>query len=117
MHVGIGQLVLRLRHCRSLKDKRSVVQGLVQKLRNGGWSVVEWGTQDNLKLAQIGMVFAAPTAADLQERFYQVDRLLLGDFEVMSFDKEELNAERSLAEAEEEELYDDDNLLDVRDPD
>ncbi|MBY0371287.1 DUF503 domain-containing protein [bacterium] len=114
MQVGIGRLVLRLRHCHSLKDKRSVVHSLVQKLRNGGWSVVEYETQENLKLAQIGMAFVSVNASDLAERFYQADRLLLGDFEVVSFDKETLDG---LEAESDEDAVDPENILDERDPD
>ncbi len=55
MHIGILTLELRLDGCRSLKEKRHVVRGLVDRLRHTfGASVAEVAHQNSHTRAQIG---------------------------------------------------------------
>lgn len=69
MHVGVLELELRLHGCRSLKEKRSVVRSLIDRLRHTfGASVAEVDGQNEWQRAVIG---AAIVSGDrlLVERF------------------------------------------------
>lgn len=111
LHVGVGRIHLRLRHARSLKDKRKVMQGLIQRMRNLGCSVTEAASQDSPKVGSIGFAFAGSSVSQVEDRFSEVGRLLLGDFEVLSYEREFVGYD-----ADEPEL-DPDNILDDKDPD
>ncbi|NBT60055.1 DUF503 family protein, partial [bacterium] len=62
LFVGVGRISLFFRQARNLKDKRSVVQSLKQKLRNDGWSVVEVGHQNDFKKAFLGFTYTASSS-------------------------------------------------------
>jgi len=86
--VGVGCVTLHIRHAQSLKDKRRVLQSLVQKLRNEGFSVTESGHADDPKRGSIGYAFAASSPAFVRQRLEEVDRMLLGDFMVVEHRKD-----------------------------
>ncbi len=81
--VGVGRVTLHLRHAQSLKDKRRVVQSLMQKLRNEGFSAAETGYADELKRASLGYTFAARSSNLVRRKVEEVDRLLVGDYLVV----------------------------------
>ena len=55
MVVGTGRMMLRLHHCRSLKEKRGIVKAVIQRIRNRfNVSIAETGKNDSLDLAEIG---------------------------------------------------------------
>ena len=59
LHIGILQFSLAISWSNSLKDKRSVVKSLKDRLRNHyNVSVAEIDTQDDLRLATLGLVMA-----------------------------------------------------------
>jgi uncharacterized protein YlxP (DUF503 family) len=66
MSVAVVQASLMIPGCRSLKDKRSVVKGLVERARNRfNASVAETGSLDLLQRADIGAALVSndPRAA------------------------------------------------------
>ncbi len=116
--IGVGRISLRLRHAHSLKDKRKVMQSLVTKMRNLGCSVTEADYQDSPKIGSIGFAFAGSSASQVEDRFSQVGHLLLGDFEVLSYDKEFLGYDEEIDEdSDASEDPEDENILDDKDPD
>lgn len=59
LHIGILQFSLEIAWSESLKDKRSVVQGLKEKLRRKfNCSIAEIEDQDNVAMATLGAVLA-----------------------------------------------------------
>lgn len=93
LFIGVGRLSLFFRQARTLKDKRNVLQGLKQKLRNEGWSVVEVGHQDEVKTAFLGFSYAAKSHHQVDSAFDKAAQLLLGNFEVVRKSKEILEFE------------------------
>jgi hypothetical protein len=74
MAVAVVQASLLVPGCASLKDKRSVVKGLVERARNRfNASVAEIGAQDLLQRAEIG---AALVANDRRFLATEAERLL-----------------------------------------
>ena len=60
MVVGIGRIDLRLHGCRSLKEKRKVVQSMIKRLQNRYHaSVAEIGKNDVYQRADIGFAVVA----------------------------------------------------------
>lgn len=56
MHVASARICLRIAGAASLKDKRRVRQGIVERVRrNFGASVAEVGSQDSHKELEIGV--------------------------------------------------------------
>lgn len=88
LKIGVGQVSLRMRHAQSLKDKRKVVQSLVQKLRNLGFSVTQSGHDDNPKQGSIGFAYAGSTHAQVNQALDEMERLLIGDFDVLEVNRE-----------------------------
>jgi uncharacterized protein YlxP (DUF503 family) len=88
LKIGVGQVSLRLRYAQSLKDKRKVMQSLVQKLRNLGFSVTETGYADSPKQGSLGFAFAGHSAGQVDHALDEMQRLLVGDFEVLDVNKE-----------------------------
>lgn len=80
--IGIGSFRLRARHARSLKDRRRVSQGLVQKLRNRGFSVVEM-PGENPQAIEIAYSFVGSDTAQVSDALKTVRPMLIGEFEVM----------------------------------
>lgn len=86
--VGVGRVSLFFRQSRSLKDKRSGLQSVKQKLRNEGWSVVEVGHHDDFKKALLGFSYCAASPSQLDQAFDKAASFLLGNFEVIRKSKE-----------------------------
>jgi uncharacterized protein YlxP (DUF503 family) len=60
MVVGVGKIDLRLHGCRSLKEKRKVVQSMIKRLQNRYHaSVAEIGKNDVYQRAEIGFAVVA----------------------------------------------------------
>ncbi len=60
MVVGVGRIQLRLHGCRSLKEKRKVVQAMIRRLQNRYHaSVAEVGKNDIYQRAEIGFALVA----------------------------------------------------------
>ena len=93
LYIGVGRLSLFFRQARNLKDKRSVLQGLKQKLRNEGWSVVEVGHQNEIKSAFLGLSYSSSSLSQVDRAFDKAAELLLGNFEVVRKSKEILEFE------------------------
>jgi len=93
LFVGVGRISLFFRQARNLKDKRSVVQSLKQKLRNDGWSVVEVGHQNDFKKAFLGFTYTASSSQALEQAFSKLSPLFLGNFEIVRKSKEILEFE------------------------
>lgn len=69
MHVGVLELELRLSGCHSLKEKRSVVRSLIDRLRHTyGASVAEVDAQNEWQRAVIGATIVSGDRA-LVQRF------------------------------------------------
>ena len=93
--IGVGQVSLYLRHARTLKDKRQVVKSFAQKLRNQGFSVTEFGSHENAKLANLGFTYAGHSHSEVEQIMDDALRAFIGDFEIISRDVEVSNyAER-----------------------
>lgn len=84
---------LRMRHARSLKDKRHIVQALMQKLRNSGFSVTEVAHQDDPKRAHLGVAFAARDGQAVEHAMKELDRFLIGEFEVLGCFRDQIDFE------------------------
>jgi len=82
-YVGVGQVSLLLRHAQSLKDKRRVVQGILQKLRNQGFSAAEVSFKDEPKRSVLGFSYVGSQPAELERIIDDALRLFIGDFEVL----------------------------------
>jgi uncharacterized protein len=89
--VGVGKVTLHIRHAQSLKDKRRVVQSLVQKLRNEGFSVTETTYADDPKRGSLGYAFAGSGAAFVRRKLEEADRFLIGDFTVLEHHRDVLD--------------------------
>jgi uncharacterized protein YlxP (DUF503 family) len=97
LFVGIARVSLFFRQSRGLKDKRSVLQSLKQRLRNEGWSLVEVGHKDDCKRAFLGFSYVASSAHALELAFDKVSGLLMGNFEVVGKTREILEFEADLS--------------------
>jgi uncharacterized protein YlxP (DUF503 family) len=111
LYVGVGQVALLMRYARTLKEKRKVVQSLIQRLRNQGFSVSETGYADVPQRGSLGFTYSARTAADANAALDGAERLFEGDFEVVEFNRDvfDYSGEEtaSFAEAAMSERYDD----------
>ena len=93
--VAVCHVALRIRHARSLKDKRTVVKSLVDRLRDRGFSANECGDTDNLKECHIGFSFAGGSTSGVNKIVDEAMRLFQGDFEVLQKNREIFNYEPS----------------------
>lgn len=109
--VGVGQVSLLMRYARTLKEKRKVVQSLIQRLRNQGFSVSENGYSDVPQRGSLGFTYSARSVADANAALDGAERLFEGDFEVVQFDRDVFDYSgdepASYAEAAMSERYDD----------
>ena len=77
MIYGVLQIDLRLQGIRSLKDKRSVVQKLMTKIRNAySISVSEVGDHDMMGNAVIGVATAGSNAIQIENVLQQVLKIV-----------------------------------------
>ncbi len=73
MFVGICQLSLILPEGSSLKDKRSVIRSLLERLRRRfNISVAEVGRQDSLRRAEIGFAAVSNETTYLERLMHKV---------------------------------------------
>ncbi len=95
MHVLALEMRLRFPHAQTLKEKRSMVNAIVDRLPRLGVSVSEVGDLDEHKLATIGVVTVSGSARTAEETIDAAERLVWGrpDLEV-------LDAQRSWMEFE-----------------
>ena len=93
-------LQLHLRHAHTLKDKRQVLQKMTQKLKNFGFSVTEVAHQDNPQRAALGLSFTGRDTGALEVAERELNKHLLGDFEVVGFYKDYIDFEPQLGQGE-----------------
>lgn len=107
LYIGVGEIDLIFRHSRSFKDKRHVMQSLINKLRKLGFSVAECGFQDDMRNGSIGLSYTGNSYEGVKATLDAVDPLLFGDFQVAKYDKDVFNYSEetgdSLFDPEEEE--------------
>lgn len=82
-------LRLRLQQAQSLKEKRSVIRPIIDRLGNLGVSVAEVGFNDSLKDACIGVAVVAATPRQATEVMDEAERIVwsLPGFEVVSAER------------------------------
>jgi hypothetical protein len=79
-HVGIGRWVIQVPGCRSLKDKRSVVRSLRDRLRaRQAASVAETDFQDELQRAELTAAFVASDHALAESMLGRLDAAVCSD--------------------------------------
>ncbi len=77
MHVGSVRVRLLVRESRSLKDKRQVVRGILDRLRNGfNVAAAEVEALDHRQLAVLGIATVAAEAAQVTQTLDAVVRAL-----------------------------------------
>ena len=77
MYVLALEIELHLPQCRSLKEKRSVLRPIIDRLRHRHHlSVAEVGYQDKWQRAAIGVAVVASSATGAEELADLVDRLV-----------------------------------------
>jgi uncharacterized protein YlxP (DUF503 family) len=68
MHVGLLQVRLHVPDARSLKDKRQVVKGILDRARSRfGAAAAETGEQDVHRIAELGFAVVSGSAAHARE--------------------------------------------------
>jgi uncharacterized protein YlxP (DUF503 family) len=73
MIVGSLRVRLLVRESRSLKDKRQVLRGIKDRLRNGfNVSVAEVEAEDHRQLAVLGVAMVSNEAAHVKAAFEQI---------------------------------------------
>lgn len=85
MHVLALELRLRFPQAQSLKDKRSMVNPIVDRLPRLGVSVSEVGDLDEHQLATLGIVTVSGSSRTAEETIDAAERLVWGrpDLEVL----------------------------------
>jgi uncharacterized protein YlxP (DUF503 family) len=79
MIVGSLRVRLLIREARTLKDKRQVVQGIKDRLRNRfNVSVAEVEAQENPRLAVLGFAMVSNETAPVRHAFDQIVAALRG---------------------------------------
>lgn len=89
--VGVGQASLLLRYARTGKDKHRVVQGLVQKLRNLGFSVAQAGYEDVPQRAVIAFTYVHSEHGEVENALDSASRVFVGDFELVAAHRDVLD--------------------------
>lgn len=89
MHVLALDLRLRFRQARTLKEKRSMVRPLIDRLPRLGVSVSEVGDHDDPKSAQLGVAVVSGSARQATEVIDEAERLVWSrpDVEVLSAER------------------------------
>jgi len=90
LFIGVGRVGFYFRQARSLKDKRSILQGIKQRLKNEGWSVVEVSCTDDFKRGFLGFCYASTSPVQLDNAFQKVSELFIGNFEIVLKEKDSL---------------------------
>lgn len=80
MRIGIITARIGIPHAQSLKDKRSVLRSVKDRIRQEiNVSVAEVGEQDRWQIAELGFATVAATSEVVQQRIAQVDQFLHRD--------------------------------------
>jgi hypothetical protein len=87
----VGAVTLRVRHAGGAKGIRKVADSLTQKLRNLGGSASHSVSDANAQVLYVAFAFACPEVEAAQRFLQSLDRLLIGDFEVLEFQSEVLD--------------------------
>lgn len=106
LFVGSGYVALYIRGARTLKDRRSVIQGIIQKLKNEGFSVVEIDFGEDPKRVAVAFTLVGKSNAFVEEKFDWALTLFQGPYYIVSKKKEvfqwEVNEEEGFQNAEDE---------------
>ena len=81
--IGAATVSIFVRHSRSLKDKRQITKSIIQKLRNEGFSAVEYQHTEDHKRASIGYSFVSADGGFLDTQMEKAQRFFIGDFEIL----------------------------------
>lgn len=104
--VGTGYVALFIRGARTLKDRRSVVQGILQKLKNEGFSVSEMSFGENVQRTAIAFSLVGNTHAFVSKKFDEALRFFEGPYYLVGKKKEivewEVSEEEGFLRAEDE---------------
>ena len=77
MRIGLVTATIGIPDARSLKDKRSVLRSLKDRVRQQIYvSVAEVGAQDKWQMAELGFATVAATSEQVQARISEIDRFL-----------------------------------------
>ena len=89
MHVLALEMRLRFPQAQSLKDKRSMVNPIIDRLPRLGVSVREVGDLDEHQLATIGVVTVSGSARTAEETIDAAERVVWGrpDLEVLDAER------------------------------
>jgi len=96
MHVLALEIRLRFPHAQSLKEKRSVLNSVLDRLPRLGVSVSEVGDQDLHDLGRIGIVTVSGSARQAEEVIDEAERVVWGrpGLEVLSGERVWLEVDR-----------------------
>lgn len=89
MHVLALDLRLRVRQARTLKEKRSAIRPIVDRLPRLGVAVSEVGHHDALQTARLGVVSVSGSSRQAEEIIDEAERVVWSrsDVEVLSADR------------------------------
>ena len=89
MHVLALDLRLRLPQVQSLKQKRSVIRPVLDRLPKLGVSIAETGHNDSWQNARLGVAIVSSTARQATEIMDEAERIVWSrpDLEVVSADR------------------------------
>jgi uncharacterized protein YlxP (DUF503 family) len=77
MRVGLVTVRIGIPSAQSLKDKRSVLRAIKDRIRQEiNCSVAEVGDQDRWQVAELGFATVAATSEVVQERISAIDRFM-----------------------------------------
>lgn len=82
LFVGVSQVTIYLRHAQSLKDRRAVVVGIIQKLRKEGFSVTDCSDGEDAKRGRIGFSYAGHDYEHVKKQLDDAKNNFFGDFYV-----------------------------------
>lgn len=89
MHVLALDVRLRFRQVQSLKEKRSVIRPIIDRVPRLGVAVSEVADHDVLQSARLGMVAVSGSVRQVEELIDEAERLVWSrsDLEVVSADR------------------------------
>jgi uncharacterized protein YlxP (DUF503 family) len=82
--VGTGYVALFVRGARTFKERRSVVQGIAQKLRNEGFSVSEMNFGEDPQKTALAFSLIGNTHGFVDKKFDGAIRLFEGPYYIVS---------------------------------
>jgi uncharacterized protein YlxP (DUF503 family) len=100
LFVGVGQVTIYLRQAQTLKDRRQIMAGIVQKLRNESFSVTDCSDGEDAKRGRIGFTYAGHDYENVKKQLEEAKNNFFGDFYVVSdnqdiFDYTEMKEENA----------------------